>query len=484
MNRGGRDRGGARQQKHAASSGESQTTTDNHLTDLGNARRLVKRHGMDMRFCHPFKRWFVWDGSRWHEDETGAADRLVKETQGELYRSTVARIEFLSDLVDENYRKAQLSELTAILKHALRLEDARDMARCLKSASSEPGIPVLPNQLDRDPMLLNVLNGTIDLRTGTLREHRREDLLTKLAPVSYDPNATCPRWLQFLDRIMEGNDDLIAYLQRVVGYALTGDVSEQCLWFFHGTGANGKSTFLSTIMAMLGDYGMQAVSDLLMTRKNESHPTERADLCGRRFVATIETEEGKRMAEVLMKQLTGGDRIRARKMRQDFFEIEPTWKIFLAANDKPVMRGADYANWRRIKLVPFAVTISPDEKDKDLPVKLKSELHGILAWAIRGCLDWQKHGLGEPDEVRQATENYRDEQDTLQGFIRACCSVLPEARIQASKLFEAYQDWSGDRETTQKAFTQKMETKGFLSKPGTGNRRFFHGLRLPGTGGS
>ena len=214
---------------------------------------------------------------------------------------------------------------------------------------------------------MNVLNGTLDLRTGTLRPHRREDSLSKLAPVIYDENATCPRWLKFLDRVMDGNKDLITYLQRVAGYCLTDEVSEQCLWFLHGTGANGKSTLLQTLIDLMGDYGMQAVSEFLMVKTNESHPTERADLHGKRFVATIETEQGKRIAEALMKQMTGGDRLRARRMRQDFFEFAPTHKIFLAANHKPTVCGTDQAAWRRIKLIPFTVTIADDEKDKDLP---------------------------------------------------------------------------------------------------------------------
>ena len=208
-----------------------------------------------------------------------------------------------------------------MLHHGLKWEDARAIARCLELAKSEPGVPLLPEELDRDPFLLNVLNGTLDLRNGHLRPHRREDLLTKLAPVSYCLRATCPLWLKFLDRIMDGNQALITYLQRVVGYGLTGDVSEQCLWFFHGAGANGKSTFLTTLLAMLGDYGMQAVSDLLMVKSHESHPTERADLLGKRFVATIETEEAKRMAEALMKQMTGGDKVRAPQDAAGFLRV-------------------------------------------------------------------------------------------------------------------------------------------------------------------
>jgi putative DNA primase/helicase len=332
-------------------------------------------------------------------------------------------------------------------------------------------------------MLLNVRNGTLDLRTGRLCGHRRENLITKLAPVLYDPAARCPLWERFLHRVMGGNVGLTSYLQRVVGYGLTGDVSEQALWFLFGTGANGKSTFLATILAMLGDYAMQSVSELLMAKANESHPTERADLFGKRLVATIETEEGKRMAESLMKQMTGGDRIRARKMRQDFFEFLPSHKILLAANHKPNVHGTDHAVWRRIKLVPFTVTIREEEKDKTLSDKLKAELPGILAWAVRGCLAWQREGLRDPEEVRKATAEYRAEQDTVADFLASCCNILPEGRIKAALLYDAYVEWSGDRLTTSKAFAERLRAMGYDTKRGHGGAYFWHGIGLPPGGG-
>ncbi len=255
-----------------------------HLTDLGNARRVVKRHGQDMRYVHPWKTWIVWDRQRWAEDQTGEAVRRVKETQGSLFKWAETKLKELAeqggDEDEDDERKAKIKQLRSLLAHLLKWEDTRAISRCLESARSEPGVPVLPEDLDRDPFALNVLNGTIDLRTGQLRPHRREDLLTKLAPVAYDPDATCPLWDRSLNRWTDGNKDLIGYLQRVTGYGLTADVSEQSLWFFHGSGANGKSTFLGTVLAMLGDYGMQAVSDLLMVKHHESHPPERADLFG------------------------------------------------------------------------------------------------------------------------------------------------------------------------------------------------------------
>jgi putative DNA primase/helicase len=457
--------------------GDGRGPSVNH-TDLGNARRVVERHGADLHYIHPWKTWLVWDGKRWAEDETGAVVRHVKDTQAALLDFVVARRKELRD-DDSEQAQAEKKRLDAFVAHLLKWEDARAIGRCLELARSEPVIPLVPAALDREPFLLNVLNGTLDLRTGQLRPHRREDRLTKMTPVEFHEDAACPLWLRCVGRWMDGNENLVRYLQRVVGYGLTGDVSEQCLWFFHGGGENGKSTFLGTIIGMLGDYAMQAVSDLLMVKHHEAHPTERADLFGKRFVATIETEEGKRMAEALMKQVTGGDPIRARKMRQDFFQFEPTHKIVMAANHKPAVRGTDRAVWRRIKLVPFTVTLSAAEKDKALPAKLRRELPGILAWAVAGCLDWQEDGLAEPEEVRAATAAYQAEQDTVQAFLDECCVMHRDAKCQAGALLEAYLRWSGDKLMTAPAFRERLRAKGFENKKGAGGYWYWLGIGLP-----
>jgi putative DNA primase/helicase len=448
-----------------------------HLTDLGNARRVVARHGADLRYCHPWKTWLTWDGKRWAEDQTGEVVRRVKETQAALYRETAEAIRSLGDVGDDEDRKGRLASLARLLKHALAWEDARAVGRCLDLARSEPQIPVLPPNLDADTWLLNCTNGTVDLRTGHLRRHRREDLLMKLAGAAYDPDATCPLWERCLLRWMGNNAALVGYLQRVVGYCLTGDVREQALWFLYGTGANGKSTFLLTLLALLGDYGLQTAPELLTERRGEAHPTERADLFGRRLAATIETEEGKRLAEALMKQLTGGDRVRARRMRQDFWEFDPTHKLFLAANHKPVVRGTDLAVWRRIKLVPFTVTIPDKEKDKALPEKLRVEMPGILTWAVRGCRDWQARGLDEPEEVRQATAAYQAEQDTLATFLAQCCHLRPEMRVKASTLHDAYIEWSGDKVTRLREFGDRLRSMGYQDER-KNNGYWWHGIGL------
>lgn len=440
----------------------------NH-TDLGNAQRLVNRHGKDLRFCHPWGKWLVWDDSRWRIDDTGAVLRLAKETVRSIYAEAAAES-------DERAREA-------IADHAMRSESASRIRAMVALAESESGIPVLPAELDCDPWLLNCLNGTVDLRTGELCPHRRDDLITKLAPVNYDPVAECPLWMKFLNEIMNNNQNLIGFLCRGVGQSLTGDVSEHILYIPYGSGRNGKSTFLNTIMVAVGDYAMTAPPDLLMAKKNDQHPTELADLFGKRFVAAIESDQGRRLAEGLVKQLTGGDKIKARRMREDFWQFDPTHKLWFATNHRPRVHGTDVAIWSRIKLIPFEVQF-PDgdpRQDKKLPEKLKTELPGILRWAVEGCLAWQREGLGVPHEVRMATDAYRQEQDTLAGFLTDCCIINPLARTTAGSLYKEYVNWctiNGEHPVVQRNFGMQLAERGFVSQKGRGGQRFWHGVGL------
>jgi putative DNA primase/helicase len=298
--------------------------------------------------------------------------------------------------------------------------------------------------LDADPWLLNVKNGTLDLRTGTLGPHRRDALITKTAPVAYDVSATAPTWTAFLDRAMGGDASLVGYLQRLVGYALTGALREHVLVFLYGAGANGKSTFLSTIHTLLGEYATPAPRGVLFRSRGERHPTELATFFGRRFVTCSEIEEGQVFDEALVKDLTGGDRIECRRMREDFWMFTPTHKLFLAGNHKPTIRGDDEGIWRRMKLVPWTVTIPEHERDTTLLERLRAELPGILRWAVEGCLDWQTRGLSEPDGVRGATAAYRAENDALGEFFRLHVVFEARASISRRELRRAYETWCTD----------------------------------------
>ena len=445
--------------------GSAQPPRGHNLTDLGNAERFIARHGADVRYCYAWSRWIVWAGSRWERDEAGRSHLLAKETVRGIYQEAAGA-------EDEDRRKA-------LAKHAARSEAEAKIRAMLELAKSE--VPISPNELDPAPWLLNVPNGTVDLRTGELREHRREDLLTKMAGADYDPRAVAPTWSATLERSLPSKE-LRQFFQKLCGYAFSGDVSEHILAVLYGTGANGKSTILNALLTAAGDYGMQAAPDLLVAKKG-SHPTEVADLFGMRLVASIEVEDGRRLAESLVKQLTGGDKVRARKMRQDFWQFDPTHKVFMAVNHKPEVRGTDTAIWRRLRLIPFEQTIPPTEQDKKLPQKLEAELPGILAWCVAGCLEWQRGGLQAPEEVCKATAGYRSEMDVIGAFLQDECEIGSEFKEPFTTLYKRYEEWcedGGERAETRRKFNARLKERGRFEarRSGPGGSNEWRGLRL------
>lgn len=404
------------------------------LTDIGNAERFVQQHGHVLRYVHAWGRWLVWDGACWSIDESGEVERLAKQTARSIWREAA-------------YATTD-DELKEITKHARRSESRDRVSAMLHLAQSEPGIPISHYELDSDPWLLNCTNGTIDLHTGRLRRHNPDDFLTKLAPVAYpdEPGVDCPLWEEFLDTIFAENRDLIGYLQKFLGSSLVGRVFEHTLPIWYGGGANGKSVTIETWCDILGrGYAMKAPANLLMARKNEQHPTERADLFGKRFVAAVEAEESGRLNESLIKELTGGDTIRARRMREDFWEFKPSHSIVLVTNHKPIVRGTDNGIWRRLRLVPFDVTIPTEKQDKQLSQKLQAEAGAILRWAVHGCLAWQQDGLQEPGIVVEATNAYRAAEDVLHDFLDELCELGSEFSCKAGDLYGTYSKWCDDR---------------------------------------
>ena len=415
------------------SSGRAQTGRTADRTDVRNAERLVELRGGDLRFVGTWGRGLAWDGKRWQLDDSGLWQQAAVETSRALFDEAMAESRAASgDEVRGKRAKANLA-------WASKTQNSARITSMVTLARSTPSVVITHDKLDADAMVLNVANGTLDLRTGRLREHRRDDLITKLAPVVFDAKATAPTWAAFIERAMGGSAELVDYLQRIVGYALTGEVREHVLGFFFGGGANGKSTFLSTLHAMLGDYASPAPRGLLFRSRGERHPTELASLHGRRFVTCSEIEEGQAFDEALVKDITGGDPIECRRMREDFWSFAPTHKLFLAGNHKPTVRGDDEGIWRRMRLVPWTVTIPEAERDTALPDKLRAELPGILAWAVRGCLEWQAKGLDAPAAVRDATSKYREENDTLGEFFRLSVAFEAGATIARKALREAYQ---------------------------------------------
>jgi putative DNA primase/helicase len=423
----------------------------NPRSDLGNAYRLRFKHGDDLRHVSALG-WLVWDGARFRQDDDGAADRRAQDIARDLFgEATEAMLANDRDGKD-------------LLAFATKSSNRCGLESMLSVAASLEGIAASHASLDRDPWALNVNNGTIDLRTGELRDHDRNDNITKLAPVDFDPDAAAPLWLRCLDRWMGGNANVIAFLQRWVGYCLTGDVREQVLVFHHGEGQNGKSKFIGAVQSMMGDYSIQGANGLLIVKQNESHPTEIADLRGTRLAGCIETGEDHALAEVLVKQLTGGDRIRARRMHRDHFEFEPTHKLMIGANHKPRIRGTDFAIWRRIRLVPWLVQIPDDEKIGDLDKQLLTELPGIMAWAVQGCLEWQRVGLQAPKEVMAATEEYRTAEDTFARFLDDECVIDRTRRVSTKTLNGRMQAWAkeqGEPALTQRELGLRLTKAGF-----------------------
>lgn len=444
-----------------------------YLTDAGNARRFVHQHGARVRYCYPRKTWLVYDGRRWTRDGEGQLMQWAKRTARAIYR--------------EAAREAQEGRRRDLAAWARRSESAERLRSMLFLAQSEAGVPVGTEHLDADPWVLNVMNGTIDLRTGGLRPHRREDLITRLVRVTYDPTAPCPRWLAFLQRIMAGRDDLIAFLQRALGYALTGSDEEQCFFMLYGSGANGKSTFLRALGELLDEYAVGVAPDTLMDaeRRGGAPRPDIVRLRNARFVSSVEAREGGRLAEVLVKLLTGSDPIVARGLFKDEEQFPPTFKLFLAVNHKPVIKGTDEAIWRRIHLIPFTVTVPKEERDKKLPEKLRAEWPGILAWAVKGCLAWQREGLGMPDAVAQATAAYRNEMDLLGAFLRDRCAVAEDEAVGASSLYANYRTWcedGGEKPGSHIQFGARLaerwfQSDRFTSGPEKGKHRWL-GLRL------
>jgi putative DNA primase/helicase len=426
-------------------------TNDNVLrcSDIGNAEVFAKQHYPHLRYCYETGSWLAWSGSVWKINDKASVDRFAEQTvrsfpiEAADYSDSTERNEFM----DWAKRSANLQRVKAMIE------------------SSHYQLHVDQDRFDSDPMLLNVRGASINLTDGTHKDNDRNDFCTKIAAVKYDPNAECPKFMDFLDRIMGGSADLKGYLKRAVGYSLTGSTREQCFFIGHGSGANGKSVFLNLIRDVVGTYGLNVPMDTLMTKaKSGGINNDVARLNGARLVTAIEGESNQKMAESLVKQLTGGDKVTARYLYHENFEFVPELKLWMATNHKPQVSGNDPAIWRRIHLIPFNVVIPSEEQDGELPNKLREEFSGILKWAIEGAIEWNRVGLKPPAEVQSATEHYRSEMDT---FLRFCGEMLGKkvgSTVTKSHLFEAYLQWrddEGGEELTKRELTIRMKQLGF-----------------------
>ncbi len=435
------------------------------LTDTGNAERLVHRHGTNVQHNYSRGVWHVWTGSHWGEDTAGQMDQLAKDTVRSIPQEAVG-------LEGEAY--------TRRLKFAASSESSGKRAAMIELARSEPGIPVLADALDANPWLLNVANGTLDLLTGNLRPHDRADLITRCLRTPYDRAAACPTFLGFLDRVFAGNTELVSYVQRMIGYALTGSIREQAIFIAYGNGSNGKSTLLGAIANLLEEYATEADTDSFLERQGDRIREDVAALDGARFVSASETADGKRLSEAFVKKATGGEKLRARRLFENGYTFLPTCKVWLSTNHRPQIGGTDLAIWRRIRLIPFMVTIPDNERDRDLPAKLEAELPGILAWAVEGCRQWLAQGEQPPPAVLQATEQYRRDMDALANWIEDRCELRPGVRSPAKELYAdyvTYCDRSGEDPLKQRTFGTRLTERG-CGETRTGAARFRTGIRL------
>jgi P4 family phage/plasmid primase-like protien len=434
------------------------------LTDLGNAERLIARHGHDLKWNTVSNSWYFWDGRRWVRDLSLKAETWAKDT--------IRAIPAVEGVITENGEDLQ--------GYARKCESRDKIAALLSLAKSEENIPVQILEFDAAPYLLNCLNGTLDLRTGELKPHTREDLLTKLCPIEYDPDAKAPRWLKFLEEIFGRDRALIDFVWQAVGYSLINGNPAKALFICWGPSNTGKSTFQTVLRALFGEYGEPADIQTFMGKVSPMVYNDLADLFGARLVTASENSESDRLNDGLVKMVTGNDPVTACRKYENPFKYIPGFKVWLGVNHKPIVNDGSKAIFNRVKLIPFEVVFDATNWDLTLEEKLKSELPGIVAWAVRGCHDWLENGFRIPDRVKAAVEEYQRESDVVGEFIEEQCLIQEDFSVRSSDLYEGYVDWAksrGMRAMSGKAFARKLEAKGFRAEhTRSGNFRLGIGL--------
>ena len=437
------------------------------FTDATNAERFLEEHGENVRYNSAWKKWLVWNDKYWETDESGA---LIHEKGLETVRN----------IYDELSTTMDYRERIDIEKFGMLSESFRRREAFIKCAQWKPEINIKSDDLDVNPWLINLQNGTFDLSKGEYREHDRKEMITKIANVVYDPQADCPLWKQFIREIMDYKTELITFVQTAAGWALTGDVSEQTMFILYGTGANGKSTFLNTILYILGDYGTATPTETFMKKTGDQNTNDIARLRGIRVVTTTEAEQGRRLSEPLIKKITGNDQMTARFLYGEYFNFTPTFKIMMAKNHKPVIKGTDYGIWRRIKLIPFTTRITEDKQDKHLELKLREEASGILNWLLEGAERWKRDGLKAPAIVLNATDEYRGEMDVMGNFLKERCLQDKRHSIRIRELYKAYSDWcdeNNEHASSERFFSLRLKEMGF-EQTRTAEARFWTGIAL------
>jgi len=448
--------------------------TDRPLTDLGNAERLIDAHGQNLRFDVDAGKWLVWNGKRWEYDTSGTVNRLAADVLRSLYDILPSLDKTTADALYVHIKKSESQP---------RLQAMVTIAQWLD------GVPVRSTRLDADPMLLNCLNGTLNLRTGELQEHKREDLITKLVPIEYDPKARAPRWEEFLREVFQENEEIIAFVQRAIGYCLTGDTREQVAFVLSGKGSNGKSTFVETLRSILGDYAGDTPFTTFVERR-DSNTADLAGLLGKRLVTASEGEETQVFNEGLLKTVTGGDQVTCRHLYREYFTYSPTYKVIFSTNEIPHIRSQNYAMKRRIVLIPFNQRFyDPSEgkepvRDPTLKHKLAQEKNGIFNWTVKGCLEWQKRGLDLPEIIRGEVNKLFESHDPLAEWLDAECELKPGVEVKSAVLWKRYLSWCEEQGRTPafrdaRWFVRSLvQRDGIEARKGTGGVRLLTGITL------
>lgn len=439
------------------------------MTELGNASRLVTRFGQDIRYCHTFKAWFVWNGKRWERDETGNIVSIAKR--------------MVRKIIDESDHINNQDRRTALFKHAIKSQKLSVIKAAIALAEDE--VAARPTVFDSDPALLNLENGTFNLVSMTFREHRKDDMLTKMAGTSYDPDAKCPVWEEHLRLVFGDAPDFISDFQMMCGYSLLGSNPEQILFILHGSGKNGKSVTLTALRGVLGEYAITVAPETLMAKKFNDGGGARPDIArlfGVRLATSIEGERGARFGESLIKQLTGGDTVTVRRLYEKEFEFNPICKIWFASNHLPTIRGTDQAIWRRVWLIPFVVSIPVEKRDVGIDEKFRQEYPGILNWCLEGLRRYHEAGkMEQPKRVQHATETYRFESDTLAQFISDFCVISEKETCTRSGLFHEYERWcecNNEKMISQKVFSRMIREHGIMEGPMIHGIRHWRGIRI------
>lgn len=443
------------------------TAGDFRPTDLWNSENFFQKYQGQLLYCKKWNSWLVYREGKWQEDDKNETQELAKKVVLDYYREA-------SEVIDDYEREK-------LVKHSLKSESQRAIRAMNELATSS--MAVVPGGFDRNLYIFNLKNGTLDLETVEFGEHKATDMLTKIAGVSYKPEAECPKWLAFLDMIFKGNNDLINYMQTALGYSLTGDIGEQCWFILYGIGANGKTTFMNVVQEILGDYGINTPFETFLSKgKFGGIPNDLARMRGARFISASEAGENRKFDEELLKNMMGSDPITARFLRQEFFDFKPECKVWLASNHKPLVKQLSSGFWRKVRLVPFKVVISEEERILNYDKILLKEREGIFNWILGGYKRWKKEGLKTPEEVKEATAQYRNQMDVLIEFISECCIENYEARIDTKTLYGRYCKWcneNNETSLTKASFGRRLEERGCLPiRFGTPQKRGWKGIDL------